>query len=45
MTPNMMGLQRNSALPINTQQGLDPSSFIGNVENIQGQQADETPRY
>jgi hypothetical protein len=40
MTPNMMGLQRNSALPINTQQGLDPSSFIGNVENIQGQQAD-----
>ncbi|EEA27541.1 hypothetical protein TMatcc_004156 [Talaromyces marneffei ATCC 18224] len=39
MTPNMMGLQRNSALPMNNQQGLDPSSFI-NVENLQGQQAD-----
>ncbi|OKL60313.1 hypothetical protein UA08_04131 [Talaromyces atroroseus] len=39
MTPNTMGLQRNSALPMNNQQTLDPSSFI-NVENIQGQQAD-----
>lgn len=37
---NMMNLQRNSAFPGNTQPGIDPSSFIGNVENIQGQQAD-----
>ncbi|CRG85849.1 Cell surface glycoprotein 1 [Talaromyces islandicus] len=38
---NMMGLQRNAALPMNPQQtGLDPSAFMGNVENIQGQQAD-----
>lgn len=36
----MMNLQRNSAFPNNQQPGLDPSSFIGNVENIQGQQAD-----
>lgn len=40
MVPNMMGLQRNSALPMNGQQNLDPASFMGNVENIQGQQAD-----
>ncbi|EED20002.1 conserved hypothetical protein [Talaromyces stipitatus ATCC 10500] len=39
MTPNMMGLQRNSALPMNNQQGLDPA-FIGSIENIQVQQAD-----
>ncbi|GAM39218.1 hypothetical protein TCE0_034r10578 [Talaromyces pinophilus] len=39
MTSSMMGLQRNSALPMNNQQGLDPSTFI-NVENLQGQQAD-----
>ncbi|KAK1141113.1 hypothetical protein N8T08_009389 [Aspergillus melleus] len=38
---NMMNLQRNSAFPMaNNQQHLDTSSFIGNVENIQGQQAD-----
>lgn len=38
---NMMNLQRNSGFPMaNNQQHLDPSSFIGNVENIQGQQAD-----
>lgn len=40
MVQNMIGLQRNSAIPMNTQQNLDPASFIGNVENIQGQQAD-----
>lgn len=37
---NMMNLQRNSTFPGNPQPSLDPSSFIGNVENIQGQQAD-----
>ncbi|KAJ9220914.1 hypothetical protein DTO207G8_8514 [Paecilomyces variotii] len=40
MVQNMIGLQRNSAIPMNAQQNLDPTSFIGNVENIQGQQAD-----
>ncbi|GAD96482.1 hypothetical protein NFIA_018670 [Paecilomyces variotii No. 5] len=41
MVQNMIGLQRNSAIPMNAQQNpLDPASFIGNVENIQGQQAD-----
>ncbi|KAF4218659.1 hypothetical protein CNMCM8980_007650 [Aspergillus fumigatiaffinis] len=37
---NMMTFQRNSGFPMGNQQSLDPSSFIGNVENIQGQQAD-----
>ncbi|GFG18647.1 hypothetical protein IFM5058_09214 [Aspergillus udagawae] len=37
---NMMTFQRNSGFPMGSQQSLDPSSFIGNVENIQGQQAD-----
>lgn len=38
---NMMNLQRNSAFQVNGQPTLDPSSsFIGNVENIQGQQVD-----
>lgn len=40
MFQNMMSLQRNSAFPMNGQQNMDPSSFLGNVENIQGQQAD-----
>ncbi|PWY76318.1 hypothetical protein BO70DRAFT_94389 [Aspergillus heteromorphus CBS 117.55] len=39
MFQNMMNLQRNS-FSMGGQQNLDPSSFIGNVENIQGQQAD-----
>ncbi|PYI06384.1 hypothetical protein BO78DRAFT_119202 [Aspergillus sclerotiicarbonarius CBS 121057] len=39
MFQNMINLQRNS-FSMGTQQNLDPSSFIGNVENIQGQQAD-----
>ncbi|RDH31863.1 hypothetical protein BDQ94DRAFT_180036 [Aspergillus welwitschiae] len=39
MFQNMMNAQRNS-FSVGGQQGLDPSSFIGNVENIQGQQAD-----
>ncbi|PIG79369.1 hypothetical protein AARAC_010947 [Aspergillus arachidicola] len=39
MFQNMMNLQRNS-LSMGSQPNLDPSSFIGNVENIQGQQAD-----
>ncbi|KAJ5894054.1 UAA transporter [Penicillium taxi] len=37
---NMMNLQRNSTFTGNPGQGLDPGAFIGNVENIQGQQAD-----
>lgn len=37
---NMINLQRNPAFSMNGQPGLDPSSFIGNVENIQGQQVD-----
>lgn len=37
---NMMGLQRNSFSGNNPGQGIDTSGFIGNVENIQGQQAD-----
>lgn len=37
---NMMGLQRNSFSGSNPSQGIDTSGFIGNVENIQGQQAD-----
>ncbi|KAE8144407.1 hypothetical protein BDV25DRAFT_95931 [Aspergillus avenaceus] len=36
---NMLNLQRNS-FSVGSQPNLDPSSFIGNVENIQGQQAD-----
>lgn len=40
MFQNMMNLQRNNAFPGNPGQGLDPNAFIGNVENIQGQQAD-----
>ncbi|KAL5336502.1 hypothetical protein BJX70DRAFT_372562 [Aspergillus crustosus] len=32
--------QRNSPFSMGNQQTLDPSAFIGNVENIQGQQAD-----
>ncbi|KAL1846939.1 hypothetical protein Plec18170_008907 [Paecilomyces lecythidis] len=40
MVQNMIGLQRNSAIPMSAQPSLDPASFIGNVENIQGQQAD-----
>ena len=39
MFQNMINLQRNS-FSMGNQQNLDPSSFIGNVENIQGQQAD-----
>ncbi|KAL2836352.1 hypothetical protein BJY01DRAFT_58703 [Aspergillus pseudoustus] len=38
---NMVNMQqRNSPFSMASQQGIDPSSFIGNVENIQGQQAD-----
>lgn len=40
MFQSMMNLQRNSTFPGHAQPHLDPSSFIGNVENIQGQQAD-----
>jgi hypothetical protein len=40
MFQNMMNLQRNSAFSMGGQPNLDPSAFIGNVENIQGQQAD-----
>ncbi|KAJ5085737.1 hypothetical protein N7532_010508 [Penicillium argentinense] len=40
MFQNMMNLQRNSAFAGNPGQGLDSNAFIGNVENIQGQQAD-----
>ncbi|KAL4880118.1 hypothetical protein BJY04DRAFT_192519 [Aspergillus karnatakaensis] len=32
--------QRSSPFSMGNQQTIDPSSFIGNVENIQGQQAD-----
>ncbi|PYH97212.1 hypothetical protein BO71DRAFT_142368 [Aspergillus ellipticus CBS 707.79] len=39
MFQTMMNLQRNS-FSMGAQPNLDPSSFIGNVENIQGQQAD-----
>ncbi|KAJ5183544.1 hypothetical protein N7492_001160 [Penicillium capsulatum] len=37
---NMMGLQRSSLSANNPGQGIDTSGFMGNVENIQGQQAD-----
>ncbi|KAJ5106678.1 hypothetical protein N7456_003353 [Penicillium angulare] len=37
---NMMNLQRNSGFSGSPGQGLEPNAFIGNVENIQGQQAD-----
>ncbi|KAL4941713.1 hypothetical protein BDV06DRAFT_176709 [Aspergillus oleicola] len=40
MFQNMMMQQRNPSFSMGNQQTLDPSSFIGNVENIQGQQAD-----
>jgi hypothetical protein len=41
MFQNMVNMQqRGSPFPMAGQQGIDPSSFIGNVENIQGQQAD-----
>ncbi|KAI9368904.1 hypothetical protein BJX61DRAFT_187285 [Aspergillus egyptiacus] len=41
MLQNMVNMQqRNSPFPVGNQQTIDPSSFIGNVENIQGQQAD-----
>lgn len=40
MFQSMMNLQRNNGFPGNPGQGLDPNVFIGNVENIQGQQAD-----
>ncbi|KAL2826055.1 hypothetical protein BDW59DRAFT_66755 [Aspergillus cavernicola] len=42
MFQNMVNMQqqRNSPFPIGNQQTIDPSAFIGNVENIQGQQAD-----
>ncbi|KAL2866709.1 uncharacterized protein BJX67DRAFT_381641 [Aspergillus lucknowensis] len=41
MFQNMVNMQqRNSPFPMGSQQNIDPSSFIGNVENIQGQQAD-----
>ncbi|KAJ5430330.1 UAA transporter [Penicillium cf. griseofulvum] len=40
MLQNMLNLQRNSAFPGNPGQTIEPPNFIGNVENIQGQQAD-----
>ncbi|KAJ5774449.1 UAA transporter [Penicillium paradoxum] len=40
MLQNMLNLQRNSAFPGNPGQTMEPPNFIGNVENIQGQQAD-----
>lgn len=40
MLQNMLNLQRNSAFTGNPGQTMDPPNFIGNVENIQGQQAD-----
>ncbi|KAJ5163029.1 UAA transporter [Penicillium coprophilum] len=40
MLQNMLNLQRNSAFPGNPSQTMEPPNFIGNVENIQGQQAD-----
>lgn len=40
MLQNMLNLQRNSAFPGNPAQTMEPPNFIGNVENIQGQQAD-----
>ncbi|CAG8295619.1 unnamed protein product [Penicillium salamii] len=40
MLQNMLGLQRNSAFPGNPGQSMEPPNFMGNVENIQGQQAD-----
>ncbi|KAL4771471.1 hypothetical protein BDW60DRAFT_64159 [Aspergillus nidulans var. acristatus] len=41
MFQNMVNMpQRNPSFSMGNQQTLDPSAFIGNVENIQGQQAD-----
>ncbi|KAL6234382.1 hypothetical protein BDW75DRAFT_164369 [Aspergillus navahoensis] len=41
MFQNMVNMpQRNPSFSMSSQQTLDPSAFIGNVENIQGQQAD-----
>ncbi|KAL4736773.1 hypothetical protein BDV11DRAFT_9174 [Aspergillus similis] len=41
MFQNMVNMpQRNLSFSMGNQQTLDPSAFIGNVENIQGQQAD-----
>ncbi|KAG0158906.1 hypothetical protein PDIDSM_6426 [Penicillium digitatum] len=40
MLQSMLNLQRNSAFPGNPGQAMEPQNFIGNVENIQGQQAD-----
>ena len=40
MLQNMLNLQRNSAFPGNPGQSMEPPNFMGNVENIQGQQAD-----
>ncbi|CAG8104100.1 unnamed protein product [Penicillium olsonii] len=40
MLQNMLSLQRNSAFPGNPGQSMEPPNFMGNVENIQGQQAD-----
>ncbi|KAJ5294725.1 hypothetical protein PENANT_c014G02265 [Penicillium antarcticum] len=37
---NMLNLQRNNAFPGNPGQSMEPPNFMGNVENIQGQQAD-----
>lgn len=37
---NMSNLQRQSAFPGNPGQSMEPPNFMGNVENIQGQQAD-----
>lgn len=37
---NMMNLQRNSSFSGNPGQTVGPNAFIGNVEDIQGQQAD-----
>lgn len=37
---NMMNLQRNQAFSMNGQPGIEPPSFMGNIENIQGQQVD-----
>src|SRR4051812_14897253 len=36
----MLNLQRNNAFPGNPGQSMEPPNFMGNVENIQGQQAD-----
>lgn len=40
MSQNMMNLQRNSSFSGAPGQNVEPNAFIGNVENIQGQQAD-----